>query len=86
MKHASIAPILAVVLPSIAALSACTGKASDSTVATASSEDMEFGLQAGESLYEMTPAERRLEWVRRPARSQTADARLASESPSAKTR
>jgi hypothetical protein len=85
MKTVPAIRVLAMSLLCVTAVAACSGGPSESSVQTAASaDDRQFGLQKGESLYELTPAERRLEWVRRPSKAQTAavDARVAGESSS----
>jgi hypothetical protein len=87
MRYVSLIRILATALLSITAFAGCSGAGDGSSVQAASVQAGALGPQAGDSLGEPTPAERRLEWVRRPARSQAAavDSRLAGDRSSPKT-
>jgi hypothetical protein len=87
MKHVSVIRMLATALLSIAAFAGCSGAADGSARAAAVQNTM-LGPHAGDSVDEPTPAQRRLDWVRRPSESQTAavDARLAGDKSSPKAR
>jgi hypothetical protein len=84
MKHISMIRMLATALLSIAAFTGCSSAADGSSVQAGSVQDRAFGPETREPADELTPAERRLEWVRRPAKSQTAalDTRLSADASS----
>jgi hypothetical protein len=88
MKNTTVIRTLATALLSLAALAGCSGAAEGSATQAGSVQDRSFGAEVADSADEPTPAERRLEWVRRPTNSQTAalDARLPADIASQKSR
>ena len=88
MRHTAGTGMLAAGLLSMAILAGCSDEAG-SAERLVEARDPLLVPQAGDSIHEPTPAERRLEWVRGPAKStKTAalDSRISAEGAKTKSR